>query len=490
MCVRSMRINSRHAGAPVFSFIPCGKCEECRDSKRVQWTFRNRCELESARKNGWHIGFFTLTYSDKYLPLIPRHMFLDAYKPLCCFSRTDVRRFIDNIRKRANERWKVSNLRYLIACEYGEHTRRSHMHGIICFPPTIKPRDMWNLIHESWTTDEWKSFRVPDRRCKNFKRFVCRKKRVREPLGHIFPRYFEGGVDSHGYEHKPFLVTGDIAKASFYAAKYCCKDIGYYAELSRHNLLDEPDVPFNRIRDYAPFHIQSQSFGKCYLDTLSDDRLLELIKDGESLVGSTHKQQLPVYIKNKIFYNLYYTFDDSDVYNDDGTRKPKDWYYDSADSRWHYCKGEGTHRRLVGRDATDFLRNNAKEIYRQKKEYFVDLFARMTTREFWIARGVKGNELAFVLNDVAAAHKQVDSLADYYLCHYGVPDSESEPWQPSHMQWLKRYVRSVHTSWSISNNPNDVLITKMCEHLRYITAVNKAHRDKVRYIHDLYKHLA
>lgn len=491
MCLRALEIKSKHKGAPIYSFVPCGKCEECRDSKRIQWTFRNRCELENARRKGWHIGFFTLTYSDEYLPLIPRHMFRDNYEPVCCFRRSDVRNFIDNIRKRSNERWKVSNLRYLIACEYGEHTQRSHMHGIICFPPQITPQQMWDLIHDSWTTEKVVAVSRPDKRYRRSPnpRMVVKNRVVRVPLGHIFPRYITGGVDSHGYEHKPFLVTGDVAKASYYAAKYCCKDIGYANKLSSLHLVDEPEIPFSRISDYAPFHIQSQSFGKCYLDNLPTSRLLDLIQHGEDFVGSAHKQFLPTYIKNKVFYNLYYTFDDNDVYNDDGTKKSKDWWYDFECDKWCYKKGQGTHRRFVGREASQFLKDNAELIFRQKKAYFSDLFSRMQERSFWVSRGLKGLELNACLSEVNNLSSVVD-ISEYYLSYYGVPESERDYSRPAHLSWLQRYIRSPHGVFDSTANVNDACITSVCKWLKYCTTFDKSHRVHVRCVSDLYKHLA
>ena len=116
MCVRFHLLKRTAPSSLGASFVPCGKCEECRDSQKSQWTFRLRSELDYCKSKGWHIGFFTLTYNDAHLPHIPRVLFEDEaqYRPLSCFSRYDVRTFIDNIRKRVNERFKVKSLRYMV----------------------------------------------------------------------------------------------------------------------------------------------------------------------------------------------------------------------------------------------------------------------------------------------------------------------------------------------------------------------------------------
>ena len=66
MCVREMLLKKSKPNAQSVNFVPCGKCEECRDSAKSQWTFRLRSELDYCRSKGWHIGFFTLSYNDAH----------------------------------------------------------------------------------------------------------------------------------------------------------------------------------------------------------------------------------------------------------------------------------------------------------------------------------------------------------------------------------------------------------------------------------------
>ena len=59
------------------------------------------------------------------------------------FSRTDVRTFIDNIRKRLFDLYHVTALRYMVCSEYGDHTKRPHYHGIVSFPPECDPKKVF-----------------------------------------------------------------------------------------------------------------------------------------------------------------------------------------------------------------------------------------------------------------------------------------------------------------------------------------------------------
>ena len=71
MCSHLMKIKSVRSNAPKYAYVPCGKCEECRRSQKSQWAFRLRCELDALWRKRWHIGFFTLTYSDECLQNCP-----------------------------------------------------------------------------------------------------------------------------------------------------------------------------------------------------------------------------------------------------------------------------------------------------------------------------------------------------------------------------------------------------------------------------------
>lgn len=468
MCVQYMKIKSVQSKAPKLAFIPCGKCEECRQANKNQWTFRLRSELEYCRKNKMRIGFFTLTYNDAHLPHLPECVFKGDYKSVPCFSRYDVRTFIDNIRKRLNELYGVSGLRYMVCSEYGseEYTNRPHYHGLICFPSTyekidystgevtnepLDPHKVFDLIH-----DQWKN-------------------------GFVFPRYFDGGLDSHGYEHKPFLISGDIAGAAKYAAKYCCKDLDFQKAISGLQL-DTKSILYKRS---APFHIQSRSIGLCFLQNKSSAELVKLFKQGASFVGSTDLKSLPIYIKNKVLFSPKYVFQEC---------KSGDWWYDFECDKWRFRRGEGTHKRLVRREATKFFVDNVKEVFSQKCEYYEQLFSDMASPDFWKSRRI---DRQFSV-DIASAYTALSSktgfdaerLAVGFLTYYGVPHNKCF-WAPPELFYLSHYRPMRFGKMLVSDAYYDAL-HKVCSFLlgalHYSVNLDVAKRKKVAKLVDFYKH--
>lgn len=121
-------------------------------------------------------------------------------------------------------------MRYGIFSEFGDVTRRSHYHGLIMFPQEIPDEWMFEQIKRNWTDK-----------------------------GFVFPNDIRGGCDSHGYNHKPFICSGDTEGAANYAAKYACKDLAFYKSLG-----DDVDIKNPWFKRFKPFHIQSRSLGKCF----------------------------------------------------------------------------------------------------------------------------------------------------------------------------------------------------------------------------------
>lgn len=317
----NISIKSVSAYSPKFGSLPCGCCHECREVKRSSWTFRLRVELEALVKKGWQVGFCTLTYNDEHLPRIPLYFCKDTNVSITpmCFSRDDVSQFLKGMRNWCYRKYGMKNdkdnnvdsrFRFIVCSEYGEHTQRSHYHALFAFPPYCDPRKFYEQIKRQW----------------------CER-------GYIFPRYFEGGRDSSGYEHKPFIVD-TVSAACAYCSKYCCKDLSYFSsiDVSKYfkSVVDwdgEKDL-FSR---YMPFHAQSRSLGLSWLNTLDDSKKVDVLMNGFSFVGDDRLRNLPVYLKDKILYNVYYVKDSSG-------------------------------KRLSRKQANDFLRSNYVEIFNKKCE--------------------------------------------------------------------------------------------------------------------------
>ena len=475
MCVQYMKIKSAHRLAPKAAFIPCGKCEECRRAANSQWFFRLRSELEWCRKNAWNIGFFTLTYSDEKVHRFPREMVGRAW--LCdendepmpmCFSRKDVRTFIDNIRKRLHERYGVTGVRYMICSEYGSDpnfTQRSHYHGLICFPSFVEhidedtgeytrvdvdAREVFRLIHSQW-----------------------------EEHGFVFPRVFEGGRDRHNHEHNPFLLQGDISRAARYASKYVSKDIGF-VDLEEKYSIDRKHKDY---KNYKPFHIQSKSIGLRWLENKTDAELLALLKDGVSFVGDKYRRSVPLYIRNKILYSPYYVFEKC---------RHGDWYFDYEKNRWRYKRGLGDHRRLVRKESTQFFERNIREVFARKVEYYKTLFEDMTDSTWWTVKGVpkdRSCSTARLIKEYGAYR-----LAVGFLTYYGVPYDKCVYTKRPELFYLSRFRPELNLGHKTLINENYYKTLHRClsavvDCLKFANPYNLERQAKAKRVGDFYKHL-
>ena len=500
MCVQLFKIKSASSYGQQVAMVPCGKCEECRDSMRNQWFFRLRSELDWCHKHKFHIGFFTLTYAEDKIPRVPAHLigrkdritteYYDDSGILhkvvnpdiapYCFSRSDVRTFIDNIRKRVFEivgkkisRTDDKRIRYMICSEFGtdpERTQRSHYHGLICFPPEVEPSVMFDMIKRYWTDK-----------------------------GFVFPRDIRGGVDRYGHKHMPFLLQGDISRAARYASKYCTKDLNFSESLLGYDI----DRKHADWKNCKCFHIQSKSIGLSYLSTLSNDRLLDFLKNGVSYVGDKKRRSLPLYLKRKILFNPWYVYEESPV---------GDWYYSFDDDKWHYSKSKGTHKRLVRREASAFFYRNAEVIYNMKVEYYTQLFKNMQQVGFWESRVNPRRCITSDAYEIAESCKSFasqlsrfnpDKLARGYLSYYGVPYDKAKfvkPWQAYMMRFDRKVFESTYDEFEpwfdsiplINRDFYDFIqrgVGLALQGLQWCESSDYDKREKVARINDFYKHV-
>lgn len=100
-------------------FVPCGKCNFCLQTKRMDWSFRLNQELKKSKT----AYFLTLTYNDYEVPFHPYH-------EVQTLDKSHVQLFKKSLRKgnAAMVDWPV---RYYTVGEYGTITDRPHYHSII-----------------------------------------------------------------------------------------------------------------------------------------------------------------------------------------------------------------------------------------------------------------------------------------------------------------------------------------------------------------------
>lgn len=463
MCNKlNLKIKSVNKCGLKHGFVPCGVCYNCRSVIKNSWIFRLRCELSELAKKGWKIGFFTLTYDDKHLPHIPIELISSEFKRIPCFKKSDVREFFTKLKKWLNRKYgcyrgnngfgEFQDLapRYMVCSEYGEHTQRPHYHGIICVPGHVDMRELHNKIKQLWYSDDYDQM------------YDSEGRRIAPKKGFVFPFCFEGGFDSEGYEHKPF-VCDSVKAAACYAAKYVCKDLAYldfirdvkfykkrcilphsivlkkvenyevvsdvFGDLSGLEVIGEgklveesvldsemlkrlqesckrPSLVI-RLSDYMPFHYQSKSLGLCFLNGLTDSQKLTYLKNGFAFDGEDSLQGLPIYFRNKILFSPKYVIDENG-------------------------------KRLVRREAKQFFYDNLFEIFQTKKKNLVDKINDWKSLDFWCSVGVDSDELRMVEKMVSFRSVSSDVLASDYLAYFGVPYSFCYDINRS-LVWFNRY---------------------------------------------------
>lgn len=94
--------------------IPCGHCKLCRIAEYREWALR--CWLEACEYDSNQ--FITLTYDEENEP-----------KSGVC--RTEITRFMHNVREHFRRKLKHNGIRFYACGEYGKKTKRSHYHILL-----------------------------------------------------------------------------------------------------------------------------------------------------------------------------------------------------------------------------------------------------------------------------------------------------------------------------------------------------------------------
>lgn len=415
MCLRYMKIKGVNYTSPNAQFVPCGKCEECRDMLRSGWSFRIRAELQELCINqGWHCGFLTLTYNDENLPHLPHSVFKDYddcdvidsdtgellrspsftsphFVEVSCFDKQHIRDFIHPIRKYLNREYGVKRLVWLVCSEYGSNTQRPHYHCLFAFPPNVPPSVFYGLCRDYWCGE---SNIVND----NINLRMGKDVAPRPNRGFICPRQLDGYKDE-----KPFIVS-DVGACGNYCSKYVCKDVFYYQYIKGLAL-----EKTSALRRYMPFHMQTRSLGASILAGKSDSQLLDIYQHGFGFLGEKALSPIPVYIRDKIIFNPYYIVDNQG-------------------------------KRLVRKESSVFAKTYHKEIFEKKLQYYATLFQRTCSADFFLSRFLP-KDTSDILSTRCSrlvVRFGAHTLALHYLCYYGIQDSLCYRVAPS-IQWLNRY---------------------------------------------------
>lgn len=433
MCLRYIRHKRVNVNGVTYSYVPCGKCADCRRKEREAWKFRLFSEFLSLKKQGWNVGFLTLTYDPDSLPTIPEACFKDVsqYRPIPCFDRSTVREWINSIRHYCKYHYHFvngQNVRYFVTSEYGSNTHRPHYHAILAWPSVMSYEEMHAVCKHYWTK------------------------------GLVGPKNPQGDSQCQSFE-----VVGDPTHALAYCSEYVSKDIDFvdavkdvrlYDNVREYEEMTDERAYAQMYRNCVPFHIQSQSLGWETFKSLDDDEKQSILLDGMQLVGDDHMYAVPVYVKNKLCYDNYYVFDE-------------------------------TGKRLCRRQASEFFERNREEIFERKSSYWTDRLRKMN-RAFLEESGVESElvdkysealsyqwecvEDQFSLSGFSLSKfslSGIERIGEYYLAYHGVPSNRCYD-IPLVEQWMLRYRHPDAVAESFADEQWPVIDSYRLSHLHVL----------------------
>lgn len=404
------KLNTKNPNAVKYAYVPVNNSQSFRKQQQNDWKFRLNSELLLLKKQGWNLGFCTLTYNDEHLPKIPKILFKkpEEYKKIPCFSKTDIQNWIHSVRQYFKYHYGFKNgknIRYFIASEYGSTTHRPHYHAIIAWPNEVS----YELMHEI-CTEKWNH-------------------------GFMFPRN-PNGEQIYDKTILPFKIVGDASKAITYCAKYACKDLDYINELSKYDLKRKSKI----YKSIQSFHIQSKGLGFEIFKNMTDNNKIEAYLNGLDFQGDGITYQVPVYIKNKLIFDYYY------VVNNNG-------------------------KRLVKRKANEFFEKHKNKIYNAKAKFYEKLFSSSLDYNYFKARGIDEKTAQNFANGITDYKNQLNTVfgfdvfgsgvfSQYYMCYFGIKNEKCKvinSYNDAIEQWMRRFkdpetVKDININEQLDSN--------------------------------------
>lgn len=176
MCWYPIALNERITKDGVVippSLVPCGKCLECLQKKRADWSFRLQYELQKATS----ATFLTLTYANEYIK---------TKNGFATLQKKDFQNYFKRVRH------ENPNLKYYGVGEYGTKNRRPHYHAIVFNADNDTLREKWSVNGESFGIVSCDTVTPAS---------------IHYVTGYIIGKY--GNIDEHGL---PVLSEEDKAK--------------------------------------------------------------------------------------------------------------------------------------------------------------------------------------------------------------------------------------------------------------------------------------
>lgn len=305
-----------------YIYVPCGKCESCRQLMRNAWRLRMYYHyLDFTQNRDGVVVFITLTYNDEhlnYLDLTDKNSpkvyegwnksFEDNDRYIKVFNKKHLDRYANSVRKRFENTYGITGLNYIFTSEYGEqkgHTFRPHYHALWYIPDFSKiaaidgykaRTNIKKILHDMWSG------------------YVSR---VYDKHGN--PKYHYHGtikcpilkqeVEGYGFaKYSPMKKGGAFVnslKAIDYVSKYITKDYNFFDNDNIKYCLDD-ELTLQVLKGHLPKHYQSQHFGSFLSDVIDcDDNPYYILLNGITLPRSKdlenhYRQPIPDYIRNSM----------------------------------------------------------------------------------------------------------------------------------------------------------------------------------------------
>lgn len=284
--------------------VPCGHCEECERDNQNSWFVRNYYEWQASKMT----FFYTLTYNNDNLPLV---------YGLPCFSKRDIQKFVDRLRKSLAK--KNLHLRYFISSEYGELYKRPHYHALFYVDGFIHGFEFYKLVENAWKFGFVKyGDNIGIVNNSSGVRYVCKyvskdfSYRVaydKTLLSRIytdaqrFLTWLHLRYPNHALNFNGIVLTADFFEMKLRYRWLHADMKDYYAneELREFcdKFLNKLRQRFNRCR---PFHLQSTKLGCSILELpceiLKTDRVPVMTSKG------VQQMKLPRYFKRKLWFDV------------------------------------------------------------------------------------------------------------------------------------------------------------------------------------------
>ena len=284
--------------------VPCGHCVECQQTNSNQWFFRAYQECQDLQRDGGYIYFDTLTYKNTPLmsdlfPWLPSES---------CFSRSDIRKFIERLRIACKRIFNVT-FRFFLSSEYGHDdnyyyrgrmrkaTCRPHYHVMFFLPRFVDLSLFSRLVSDCWI--HGRTDGVP------YKSLAYIHEHNYISSNSLPLHYLRACRYVTKYVQKSCNYDAVIAKRLKDAIWQCAKHISPENPESWINSDNARHVKAGLKRQLCQFHSQSKHFGESYLSEFDLDSYLE---NGCIYMPSSKGLKIAIplstYYKRKLFYQL------------------------------------------------------------------------------------------------------------------------------------------------------------------------------------------